>query len=159
MLAKAEDGCGRTTQVYVRVKRRSDSCSATSSSRTSAAPGSALGWTSELALPGGRGQVIANGADVVFPGAGRSELTLPVRPGRNPLEAVLVEGSGPGTWRFTLASGPIHAGSLRVLAGDVMAVGPETVAFRLRGRAGERLVFAFDAEDPTGGESSVDRPD
>jgi len=77
--------------------------------------------------------VIANGVDVVFPGAGRSDLALPARPGRNHLEAVLVEGGTPGAWRFTLAGGSIRAGSLRVIGGEAVAVGPETVAFR-RGR-------------------------
>jgi hypothetical protein len=159
VFAEAVDGCDRARQATVRVKRRLDSCSATTSAMTSTAPRTALVWSSELGLPGGRGQVIANGADVAFPGARRSELALPARHGRNWLEAVLVEGSGPGTWRFTLASGAIRAGSLRVLAGDVVAVGAETVAFRLRGRAGERLVFVFDAEDPAGGGSFADRPD
>ena len=139
------DGCGRTTLASARVKRRLDSCFAQSSS-SSAAEGAVLIWTSELALPGGRGQLIANGADVVFPGAGRSDLALPARPGRNRLEAVLVEGERPGTWRFTLVSGEIRPGSLRVLAGEAAAVGPVAVAFRLRGRPGERVVFAFDAQ-------------
>jgi hypothetical protein len=49
-------------------------------------------------------------------------------------------------WRFTLAGGSIRAGSLRVLAGEALVVGPETVAFRLQGRSGERVVFVFDAE-------------
>jgi hypothetical protein len=103
-------------------------------------------WTSELALAGGRGEVIADGAAVLFPGPGRSDLVLPARPGRNRVEAVLVEGSAPGEWRFTLASGSIRAGSLRVLAGEAAAAGPQMLLFRLRGRPGERLVFAFDAE-------------
>jgi hypothetical protein len=142
--AEAVDGCGRTTRASVRVKRRLDSCAALSSV-PSATQRAALVWTSELALPGGRGQLIANGADVVFPGAGRSDLALPARPGRNRLEAVLVEGERPGTWRFTLASGEIRPGTLRVLAGEATAIGPLAVAFRLRGRSGERVVFVFDA--------------
>jgi hypothetical protein len=143
--AEAVDRCGRMTLASVRVKRRQGSCVAQSSS-SSAAEAAVLVWTSELALPEGRGQVIANGADVVFPGAGRSDLALPARLGRNRLEAVLVEGGAPGAWRFTLAGGSIRAGSLRVLAGEAVVVGPETVAFRLRGRSGERVVFVFDAE-------------
>jgi hypothetical protein len=143
--AEAVDRCGRMTLASVRVKRRQGSCVAQSSS-SSAAEAAVLVWTSELALPEGRGQVIANGADVVFPGAGRSDLALPARPGRNRLEAVLVEGGAPGAWRFTLAGGSIRAGSLRVLAGETVVVGPETVAFQLRGRSGERVVFVFDAE-------------
>jgi hypothetical protein len=144
--AAAVDGCGRETVERVRVKRRSDSCVAASSAPSVAAPGPALVWTSELALAGGRGQVVANGADVVFPGAGRSDLVLPGRRGRNRVEAVLVEGGRPGTWRFTLAAGAIRPGSLRVVAGEAVALGPDAVVFRLQGRPGERAVFAFDAE-------------
>jgi hypothetical protein len=54
---------------------------------------------------------------------------------------------GPGpTFRTSLASGAIHPGSLRVVAGEAVAVGPETVHFRLQGRPGERAVFSFDME-------------
>jgi len=143
--AEAVDGCDRVTSERVMVRRPPRSCEAASSSPAPTGGGSVLAWTSELALGGGRGQVIANGAEVVFPGPGRTELALPARAGRNNVEAVLVEGEGPGTWRFTLASGAIRPGSLRVVAGDAVVVGPETVAFRLRGRPGERLVFAFEA--------------
>ena len=143
--AEAVDGCGRTTLASVRVKRRQDSCFAQTSS-SSGAERAVLVWTSELTLPEGRGQVIANGANVVFPSAGRSDLALPARPGRNRIEAVLVEGGQPGTWRFTLAAGSIRPGSLQVLAGEAVAVGPEAATFRLRGRSGERLVLVFDAE-------------
>lgn len=143
--AEAVDRCGRMTLASVRVKRRQGSCGAESSS-SSAAEAAALVWTSELELPGGRGQLIANGTAVLFPGAGRSDLALPARLGRNRLEAVLVEGAAPGMWRFTLAGGSIRAGSLRVLAGEAVVVGPQTVAFRLRGRSGELVVFVFDAE-------------
>jgi hypothetical protein len=144
---EATDGCGARTRERVRVKRRSDSCVVSSSAPGApAVEGLALGWTSELAVPGGKGQVIANGGFVLFPGAGRSELVLPARPGPNRLEAVLVEGERPGTWGFTLASGEIRPGSLRVLAGEAAAAGPQSVVFRLRGRTGERVVVAFDAE-------------
>jgi hypothetical protein len=142
---EAVDGCRFATLERVRVKRRSDTCAASPSTELSA-EGHTLGWTSELTLPGGRGQVIANDAFVLFPGPGRSDLVLPARPGRNRLEAVLVEGGRPGTWRFTLAWGQVRPDSLRVLVGEAAAVGPTTVVFRLRGRPGERVVLGFDAE-------------
>ena len=145
--AEAADGCGRTTLASVRVKRRQENCFAQASS-SSGAERAVLVWTSELTLPEGRGQVIANGSDVVFPGAGRSDLTLPARPGPNRIEAVLVEGGQAGTWRFALAAGSIRPGSLRAIAGEVVAMGPEAATFRLRGRTGERLVFVFDADQP-----------
>jgi hypothetical protein len=71
------------------------------------------------------------------------------RPGRNRAEAPLVDSGGQaGTWRFTLAAGAVAPGSLRVLAGEAAALGADTVAFRLRGRPGERVVFTFDVESP-----------
>jgi hypothetical protein len=145
--ATAVDGCGRSTLEQVTVARRGANCQpASAAAPARAGDAHALAWTSELALAGGRGQVIANGTDVVFPGPGQAEITLPVRAGRNTVEAVLVQGDGAGTWRFTLAAGAIRPGSLRVVAGDAVGIGAETVAFRLRGRPGERAVFAFDAE-------------
>jgi hypothetical protein len=142
--AQAVDACDQSAIDKVRVRRMAHSCFGKAVAAAPAGP--ALVWTSELALAGGRGQVIADGAAVLFPGPGRTDLVLPARPGRNRIEAVLVEGSGPGEWRFTLASGAIRAGTLRVLAGEAAAVGPQMLLFRLRGRPGERLVFAFEAE-------------
>jgi hypothetical protein len=143
--AEAVDGCDRATAERVMVRRRGSNCQSPAFAAAPAGEPPGLVWTSELAVAGGRGQVVANGAEVVFPGAGRSDLTLSARRGRNGIEAVLVEGEGPGTWRFTLASGGIRAGSLRVIAGEAVAVGPETLAFRLRGRPGERVAFTFEA--------------
>jgi hypothetical protein len=144
---EAVDGCGRTTLAQSRVKRRSDTCVASSSSSSSSTlDGRSLTWTSELAVPGGRGQVIANGTFVLFPDPGRSELVLPARPGPNRLEALLVVGERAGTWGFTLASGEIRPGSLRVLAGEAAATGGSSVVFRLHGRPGERAVVAFDVD-------------
>jgi hypothetical protein len=143
--ALAADGCGRTTQHRVMVRRRGSNCQAPAAATAPGGESPGLVWTSELAVAGGRGQVIANGADVVFPGPGRSDVTLPARHGRNSIEAVLVEGDGAGTWRFTIASGAIRPGSLHVIAGEAVAVGPGTLAFRLRGRPGERAVFAFES--------------
>jgi hypothetical protein len=145
--AVAVDGCDRSTRQHVTVRRRGSNCQPPAPGGAAGAEAPGLVWTSELAAGGGRGQVIANGADVVFPGPGRSDFTLPARPGRNSVEVVLVEGSAPGTWRFTLASGAIRAGSLRVIAGEAVAVGPETLAFRLRGRPGERATFEFVVPD------------
>ena len=52
-------------------------------------------------------------------------------------------GAG-GSWRFDLQALRIAPGSLQVVAGDVVQLGADTVVFRLRGRAGERVVFAFE---------------
>jgi hypothetical protein len=155
--AVAVDGCDRSTREHVAVRRRGSNCQSPASGAAAGTEAPGLVWTSELAVGGARGQVIANGADVVFPGPGRSDFTLPARPGRNSVEVVLVEGSAPGTWRFTLASGAIRAGSLRVIAGEAAAVGAETLAFRMRGRPGERATFEFVV--PDGGQVlSLDLP-
>ena len=45
--------------------------------------------------------------------------------------------------RFRLSTLGAVPGSLRVVAGDVAQVGPDEIAFRLQGRAGERIVFTF----------------
>jgi hypothetical protein len=162
LLAQAVDGCGRTSVDQVRVKRTKESCDMTASTVTAAsraepAPGREPGegasgsvplvWTSELSVPGAQGQVVANGTDLAFPGPGRSQIVLPVHPGRNRVEATLVDATGrEGTWRFAPAAGTVSSGSLRILAGEVAALGADAVAFRLRGRPGERVVFTFDAE-------------
>jgi hypothetical protein len=141
---QATDRCGLTDGARVRVKRRGDSCF---SSRIDGEVGAAVLWTSDLAVADGQGQVIVNGSHAVFPGAGTSQVSFQARPGRNRVEAMLVSGGGEaGVWRFTLASGGVRAGSLRAVAGQVVAVGPAVVAFRLQGRTGERVVFTFDLE-------------
>jgi hypothetical protein len=138
------DGCDRSTVARVRVKRPKSSCQAAAGDATGKTP---LSWTSELAVPGGRGQVVANGVDAAFPGPGRSDILLASRAGGNRVEATLVDGNGQGgRWRFTAATGAVVPGSLRVLAGEPLVLGADTVAFRLTGRPGERIVFTFDVE-------------
>jgi hypothetical protein len=57
---------------------------------------------------------------------------------------MLVEGQGKrGTWRFDFGGAGVIAGSLRVVAGEVELVTPDTIVFRLGGRPGERVVFSF----------------
>jgi hypothetical protein len=115
---------------------------------SSAPPPPGAGWISDLAVPGGQGQVVLNGTDAFFPSAGPSRVTAPVRPGSNRVEAVLVNANGRGgTWRFDLGGQGLKAGSLRVVAGEVVLATPDTVVFRLSGRPGERVVFAFRTED------------
>jgi hypothetical protein len=105
-----------------------------------------LAWTSELDAPGAQGQVVLNGSAIFFPRTGRSMGLGEGRRGENRLEAVLVEGQGrPGTWRFEFAAGSIEAGTLRVVAGDVVLVTDTAVVFRVRGQSGERVVFTFRA--------------
>lgn len=141
----ASDRCGNSANASIRVQRHCGTSEAgRAEQRTVRAEGTLL-WTSELDLRGGRGQVVINGADAFFPGAGRSELTIRARQGPNSVEAIVVEGGGtPGLWRFVLDAGSIRPGSLRVIAGEIVAAAPDMVLFRLRGKPGERVVFGYE---------------
>jgi hypothetical protein len=146
LTARAADRCGNADTDAVTVRR---TCGDDDGDGSSGGPGaesrSALAWTSELALAGGRGQVVANGAGASFPSAGRGDVFVRARPGVSTVEATVVDARGAsGTWRFTLASGAIRPGSLRVIAGEVAASGPQMVLFRLHGRPGERVVFSYE---------------
>jgi hypothetical protein len=74
-------------------------------------------------------------------------VVLPVSPGENRVDAELITApEGPGLWRFAaLTRGVIEPGTIRVLAGEVVQVEPEGIVFRLAGKAGERVAFAFRA--------------
>jgi hypothetical protein len=100
----------------------------------------ALTWSAQLDLPGGEGQVRVAGSAFPQPrGLARAAVAAPA--GELRVEGVVVAAEGgPGTWRFEL-TGPVVPGSLRVLAGDPLLVGPTAVAFRLAGVPGERVAF------------------
>jgi hypothetical protein len=99
---------------------------------------------SQLDVAKGAGQVVVNGSSAVFARPGRQGAVATGRRGENRVEAQLVEGAGPGSWRFELAGTPgYEPGSLRVVAGEVALVAGDAVVFRMAGRAGERVVFTF----------------
>ena len=101
-------------------------------------------WVSQLDVPGGRGQVVLNGNEALFPATGRVPLSARLRSGDNRVEAQLVQAQGrAGLWRFELAGESTVAGSLRVIAGEVALVTTDAVVFRLKGQPGERVVFTF----------------
>ena len=110
------------------------------------APTSRLAWTSVLDIPGAKGQTVLNGSSVFFPGQGRSMSLAVARDGENRIEAQLIEATGPGTWRFEFLPGSLKASSLRVVAGNVVSVEGDSIAFQLKGEPGERVVFAFKPE-------------
>jgi hypothetical protein len=141
LLARAEDNCGNlSTEAVKDVRLIGRPCF-----RGDTRSGPAATWMSELKVPGGRGQVVVDGAEAVFPAGGTETFSAPNGPGTHRFEAVLVEGSGrPGAWRFDLSALSPVPGSLRVVAGEATVAGPAAVAFRLRGRPGERVVFTFD---------------
>jgi hypothetical protein len=107
------------------------------------APVNTASWSSRLELPGGRGQITFHGALASAADGARAQAAL-VSPGRHRVEGVLLAAAArPGTWRFDLAG--VRPGSLRVVAGTAVAVTTGAVVFRLDGRAGERVAFAFEA--------------
>jgi hypothetical protein len=110
---------------------------------------SQLIWTSKLDVPGASGQVVVNETTAVFAGAGQSSGVVLGPRGENRIEARVLQGAGkPGTWRFELGTtSSLIPGSLRVLAGSVSELSGDAVVFRLSGRAGERVMFAFRTTD------------
>jgi hypothetical protein len=113
-------------------------------------------WSSDLAVPGARGQVVLNGLSMTYPGEGQAHgvVDLP-GPAFTPyatrtvrVEATLVQAAGrPGTWRFDVDAAETYAlvepGSIRVLAGEPLQVGPTSLVYKIRGRPGERVIFTF----------------
>ena len=144
LLAVAVDNCGNVSDVaQVDVRSVGRGCF-----RFASTPAQGGSWQSDLQLEGARGQVVVDGAEAVFPSAGTQSFTDALGPGSHRFEAMLVDGGGDGrrggAWRFDLSTLHVRAGSLRVVAGDVAQVAADAVVFRLRGRAGERVVFAFE---------------
>jgi hypothetical protein len=142
ILARAEDLCGNVSpDAGVDVRLTGRGCFRAAASDT----GATGAWVSELSVPDGRGQVVVDGTQAVFPAGGMATFSLPVGPGRHRFEATLVDGAGrPGTWRFDLSTLGLRPGSLGVVAGEVAQAGSATVVFRFRGKPGERVVFTFD---------------
>jgi hypothetical protein len=124
--------------------------------RSTSTQARSVAWQSDLQLDGGRGQVVVDGAEAVFPSAGPASFASALGPGAHRFEATIVDarsdsrrdGGGAGTWRFDLSALRLRAGSLRVVAGDAAELAADALTFRLRGRAGERVVFAFEIAAP-----------
>jgi hypothetical protein len=147
--AVALNTCGLSTtsaKVSITIGRDTPSCIGSPIVLRAPQPGA---WVSQFDVPGGRGQVVLNGCDVLFPAAGRVLMAGRLVSGENRVEATLVQATGqPGTWRFELgASAKLVPGSLRVVAGRVAQVSDGTIVFQLSGRSGERVVFTFRTGD------------
>jgi hypothetical protein len=140
--AQATNTCGGTAADSVSVFFFSSGFCSESLSR---GPARVIAWSSDLAVEAGRVQLIVNAASPAFPGRGRSFGTSRLVAGENRVEATLVEAAGKGgLWRIDLRpEEAILSGSLRVIAGEVVSVGPTSVTFRMSGRPGERVVFSF----------------
>jgi hypothetical protein len=108
-------------------------------------PSGEVALDSQLAAPGATGQIILNGSEAYFVGAGQSRVSARGRPGTNRVEALLVDGKGePGRWGFDLTATRLPVDGLRIVAGQTVSVSPSTVVFALSGRPGERIVFSFE---------------
>jgi hypothetical protein len=100
-------------------------------------------WSSEFQAEADL-QVIANGINRLAVGQGPTSGRLELAAGENRIEATVVSGAGrAGTWRFDLGAEGIKPGSLRVTSGEVALVTDSEIVFRLKGNAGERIVFTF----------------
>ena len=99
---------------------------------------------STLGVRGGRGEVALNGNSVLVAREGEAQVAVRTQPGDNLVEARLAAGDGAGYWRFDVVrTSRSPARALRVLAGELASVGPDSVTFRLSGRAGERVSFVW----------------
>jgi PKD repeat protein len=98
---------------------------------------------SRLEAAGARLSATLNEAPLPPPSPGPSTWAVAPRAGDNRLDAQVQAGAA-GTWRLELAGvAGLEKGSLRVLSGEVVSVGPDAVVFRLKGRAGERFSLGF----------------
>ena len=97
-----------------------------------------------MKVPGGRGEVTGNGRTLLVAAEGEAYAAVRGRQGPNLIEARVRENpDGGGLWRFDFVQAAFDPGSLSVLAGEPVAVTPDSVTFRLAGRAGERVSFVL----------------
>src|SRR5258708_7291382 len=71
---------------------------------------------------GARGEVTLNGRVVLLRREGAGQIRVQAPPGNNLVEAWVREATVAGIWRFELDPAAIEPGSLRVLAGEPLAV-------------------------------------
>ncbi len=107
---------------------------------------------SRLIVPGGRGEVTADGRTLSVGAGIETPIALATRSGEVVVEGWVREGAGEGVWRFSLGSGPgggrrIH----RVLAGEPATLTPDTVVFRVRGRLPRRVAFVVRMDPESAG--------
>jgi PKD domain-containing protein/Big-like domain-containing protein len=142
LTAQASNACGTRVDASPVVFTTSYGCGGL---RLTTADRGSLGWSSDLALDGGRLQIVVNAASASFPGRGRSYGVASLRGAENRVEATVVEAAGkPGLWRFDVMNAEnVVAGSIHVLAGDVVNIAASSITFRLHGTPGERVSFTF----------------
>jgi hypothetical protein len=100
---------------------------------------------STLLVRGGQGEVSTNGSTTRV-AEGEAHLVAAEQPGDNLVEAWLREAKGEGFWRFDVTGRePLQPGTLRVISGELVGVAAGSVVFRVSGRTGERVAFAWTA--------------
>lgn len=107
-------------------------------------------WASQIDASGTSVQMVVNGAQAVYAGEGRAQMSARTKV-ENRVEAEVRNRSGrPGTWRLDWTDGagaPRRHGGVEVLAGEVVAVTDTSVVFRVSGRKSERIAFNFRRAD------------
>jgi hypothetical protein len=99
---------------------------------------------STLKVRGGRGEVTVNGRTLLVAAEGEAYATVRARPGQNLIEAwVREDPGGGGLWRFDFVQAAFGAGGLSPLSGELVAITPDSITFRLAGRPGERVSFVL----------------
>jgi hypothetical protein len=114
-----------------------------SGSSSDSGSAAAVTWRSLLDGAGAHVRLIGNGALLAETTEGTADGRFAAGTGDNRLELEVVAARGPGRWTIALGGQGFAPGSLRVLAGDVTGVSNDSVAARLTGRAGEKLVLLF----------------
>lgn len=95
-----------------------------------------------LRVPGGRGDVTADGRTTVI-GADGVPARVEMKSANALVEGILREAAGGGLWTFDLDSRTAEAVTVTVLSGEPVTATPYAIVFRVRGRPGERVSFVL----------------
>jgi PKD repeat protein len=112
-------------------------------SPTSAPAPSGLFVRSLLTSPGARGDVTVDGRPVIVGTSGDSSVVIDAAAGTLLVEGFVRQGSTPGSWRFDFGAGRLAPGAIGVMSGEVVELTADSIAFRVKGRAGERVAFTL----------------
>jgi hypothetical protein len=104
-------------------------------------------WSNEIDVAGLRAAVRLNEGREFFPARGYSHGLGEARGGENIVSARVLEAAGrAGSWRFDLGQNSAFLpGSIRPVSGKVEEITASAITFRLSGRPGEAVAFAFRA--------------
>jgi hypothetical protein len=108
---------------------------------------------SSLRVPRGRGEVTIDGRVLLFASEGVASVTWRASSGDHLVEAWSRETTSGGLWTLDFRNLDLEPGGPVVLSGDAVAATPDSITFRLSGRAGERSSFVLRVRDTGGGAS------